>query len=293
MTEERTFVAAADGYYFMPTATLSLEKALKLAPSCLIYDPMQVKTVADLAYLAQHEIDLSEEGQDGALSTPEIAEIRQFLQKLTGNTLRNPLLGKKIEAMIPAVKSDAAGSHHQEMTGDLPEHRVGAEEKRDNVAHPPKHACNPARKAIAGCSCYACFYVRQPVKTGAVDALRVIEARQPMQDDSGATTGLRRRPDYGESDSVMSTLNRENAKGASAQYVVALDAHNRKEASQKATMYVSSVSWADDCTKVAKFAYSPDPAKALKFGNLTAKAVMRQLNGPKFGVKSHIIPTTA
>ncbi len=248
MIEERTFVAAADGYYFMPTAALSLEKTLKLAPACLAYDPMQVKTVADLAYIAQHEIDLSEEGQDGALSTPEIAEIRQFLQKLTGNNLRNPLLGKKIEAMIPAVKSDAAGSHHQEMTGDLPEHRVGSEAK---------------------------------------------EARQPMQDDSGATTGLRRRPDYGESDSLTSTLNRENAKGASAQYVVALDAHNRKEASQKATMFVSSVSWADDCTKVAKFAYSPDPAKALKFGNLTAAAVSRQLSGPEFRFRSRALPVTA
>src|SRR5208337_2275482 len=75
----------------------------------------------------------------------------------------NPLLGKKIEAMIPAAKSDAAGSHHQEMTtpDGLPEHRVGA-----------------------------------------VGALPVVEAREPMHDDSGAQTGFRRRPDYGESDSL-------------------------------------------------------------------------------------------
>src|SRR5271157_5225687 len=96
----------------------------------------------------------------------------------------NPLLNKKIEAMIPSVKSDAAGSHHQEMTtpDGLPEHRVGA-----------------------------------------VGALPVVEAREPMHDDNGAQTGLRRRPDYGESDSLTSTLNRENAKGASAQYGVAID----------------------------------------------------------------------
>lgn len=35
-----------------------------------------------------------------------------------------------------------------------------------------------------------------------------------MRDDSGAVTGLRNRPDYGESDSFTSKMNRENAKGA-------------------------------------------------------------------------------
>ena len=29
--------------------------------------------------------------------------------------MRNPLLNKKIEAMVPTVKSDAAGSHHEEI----------------------------------------------------------------------------------------------------------------------------------------------------------------------------------
>jgi hypothetical protein len=250
-----------------------------------------------------------------------------FLPKEAGN----PLLGKKIEAMIPAIKSDAAGSHHQEMTGDLPEHRVGALKYEDVFTPWPEvwdslsgHAKATALRSndaqTAGISLtfwqawdYADTSFAQlppdlqekltkmaphkgvkaiPRKRGAADALIAIEARQPMQDDSGATTGLRRRPDYGESDSLTSTLNRENAKGASAQYVVALDAHNRKEASQKATMYVSNIDWAADCTKIAKFAYSPDPAKALKLGNLTAKAVMRQLNGPKFGAKSHIQPIT-
>ncbi len=170
-------------------------------------------------------------------------------------TTGNPLLSKKIEAMIPSVKSDAAGSHHQEMTtpDGLPEHRVGA--------------------------------------TG---ALPVVEAREPMHDDSGAQTGLRRRPDYGESDSLTSTLNRGNAKGASYQYVIAIAAHSKKEASKKATMYVSHIEWqAGDCLKVAKFAYSRDPQKAVRLGNLTANAVVKQLNSPKFGVKSHIHPVTA
>lgn len=39
-------------------------------------------------------------------------------------------------------------------------------------------------------------------------------ARQPMHDDSGATTGLRNKPDYGESTSHSSILNRLNTMGS-------------------------------------------------------------------------------
>jgi len=156
----------------------------------------------------------------------------------------NPLLNKKIEAMIPAVPSNSAGTHHEEVTGELrPDARV---------------------------------------------------ARQPMHDDSGAATGLRRRPDYGESDSLTSTLNRANAKGASAQYVVALDAMSRKEASKKTVMYVTAIDWSvADSRKVAKIQVGSDPAKALKLGNLTASAVSRQLNSPEFRLKSRSLPVTA
>lgn len=242
----------------------------------------------------------------------------------------NPLLSKKIEAMIPAVKSDAAGSHHQEMTGDLPEHRVGALKYEDVFTPWPEvwdtlsgHGratalrSNDAKAAGIDLTFWQAWdyadtsFTQLPLdlqekltkmpphkgvkavprKRGAVGALSVKDARQPMQDDSGATTGLRRRPDYGESDSVTSRLNEGNSKGASAQYVVAIDAHNRKEASQKAVMYVASIDWSvRDCTKVAKFAYTLDPAKALKLGNLTAAAVSQQLNGPEFRVKSHVQP---
>lgn len=38
--------------------------------------------------------------------------------------------------------------------------------------------------------------------------------RKPMHDDSGATTGLRMRPDYGESDSHTSIMNDQNSKSA-------------------------------------------------------------------------------
>ncbi len=156
-------------------------------------------------------------------------------------TTGNPLLNKKIEAMIPSVKSDAAGSHHQEMTQELrPDARI---------------------------------------------------ARQPMQDDAGATTGLRRRPDYGESDSLTSELNRANAKGAAAQYVVALDAHSRKEASKRATMFITGIEWKDSTT-VAKFSHGPDPVKAVRLGSITAAAVSRQLNGPQFRLKSRTVLVT-
>jgi hypothetical protein len=48
-----------------------------------------------------------------------------------------------------------------------------------------------------------------------VEALKKLKnAREPMHDDSGAATGLRRRPDYGESDSYTSEMNVENSKTA-------------------------------------------------------------------------------
>ena len=62
-------------------------------------------------------------------------------------------------------------------------------------------------------------------------------ARGVMHDDSGAQTGLRRRPDYGESDSYTSTMNRENSK-----YAVQIEADG-KTASLDMPMYVAGVQW--------------------------------------------------
>jgi hypothetical protein len=117
------------------------------------------------------------------------------------------------------------------------------------------------------------------------------QARQPMQDDAGATTGLRRRPDYGESDSYTSELNRANSKGASAQYVIALAATSRKEASKAATMYVTGIEW--DGLKVASFKFGSDASKAVRLPNLTARAVSQQLFAPPFEVKAHPVPTAS
>lgn len=191
-------------------------------------------------------------------------------------TTGNPLLNKRIEAMVPTVKSDAAGSHHQEMAGNpLFEHRVGNDDS-DSTCERCGAKMNTIERLCPDCS----------------EEESHKEARQPMHDDSGAATGLRRRPDYGESDSLTSKLNDGNSKGASAQYMIALAAHSRKEASKKATVYVTDIKWAsDDCLKVAKFTFGSNPVKALKLGNITAKNVSQQLNGPKFGGKSHILIT--
>ena len=108
--------------------------------------------------------------------------------------------------------------------------------------------------------------------------------RQPLHDDSGAATGLRRRPDYGESDSITSRLNNGNSKGASAQYVIALAATSRKEASKTATMYVTGIEW--NGLKVASFAFGSDVSKAVRLPNLTARAVSKQLFAAPFEVKA-------
>jgi len=158
----------------------------------------------------------------------------------------NSLLHK---ATNPAIKSNAPGSHHEEVSGNpLLERRVGTEAK---------------------------------------------EARQPMHDDSGAATGLRSRPDYGESDSITSELNRANSKGASARYVIALEARSRKEASKTATMYVTGIDWDDkNSLKIAKFTFGSDISKAIRLPNLTAKSVSKQLIGAQFGVKARPVVAT-
>lgn len=68
--------------------------------------------------------------------------------------------------------------------------------------HPPDFGC-PHEKDGCGCK-------------GATEKKN---ARSIMHDDSGATTGLRSHPDYGESDSYTSKMNDANSKGASVAYI--------------------------------------------------------------------------
>lgn len=53
-------------------------KLFALIPACVVVDPMmQVKTLADVEYILQHEIDLAEEGEDGALSGADLKAVRK------------------------------------------------------------------------------------------------------------------------------------------------------------------------------------------------------------------------
>lgn len=51
-------------------------------PNCVTYDPYQIKMPADVVYILQHEIDLYDEGQDGALDREEIVEVSAALRRL-------------------------------------------------------------------------------------------------------------------------------------------------------------------------------------------------------------------
>jgi hypothetical protein len=117
--------------------------------------------------------------------------------------------------------------------------------------------------------------------------------RQIMHDDSGASTGLRDRPDYGESDSYVSKMNDANSKGSSMGYVIALrNVQGVKEASDKAHYVVRVEYDPKNALKVAKFTFSPDRSLALVLPKLMAHDVRQQLNGAAFGVRATILAAT-
>jgi hypothetical protein len=215
------------------------------------------------------------------------------------------------KAMTPTVKS-APGNHHNEVEGNpLLERRVGAfgrphdanyrimgiapeapegHEFWSDVPNLEEHPELWAQECPYTIPKHGGVYVEKIVKEAAVEA-QPVDERQPLHDDSGAATGLRRRPDYGESDSITTRLNNGNSKGASAQYVIALAATSRKEASKTATMYVTGIEW--DGLKVASFKFGSDASKAVRLPNLTAKAVSQQLFAPPFEVKARPVPTAS
>lgn len=59
-----------------------IQKAVRKLPMCAagVYDPHQHKTVADLAFTVETEIDLTEEGQDGT-SRRNLKPLRNWLRK--------------------------------------------------------------------------------------------------------------------------------------------------------------------------------------------------------------------
>jgi hypothetical protein len=173
---------------------------------------------------------------------------------------------KAMHASNPAIKSNAPGDHHEEMTMEdaLPEHKVGRIPGIENIKSDRQFR----------------DFIRDKKEK---------EAREVMHDDSGAQTGLRMRPDYGESDSYSVQMNEANSKGAC---ITIEGGFKSKGATIKTPMYVSGVDFVPgDALKIAKFVYSPDPTKALRLPRLTAAAVSAQLNGPDFRLKSSVIST--
>jgi hypothetical protein len=100
-------------------------------------------------------------------------------------------------------------------------------------------------------------------------------AREPMHDDSGAQTGLRNRPDYGESDSYTSEMNEANAKGAC---LVLSGGVKTASGIKQADMYVSAVKYElGRAFKLASFEFSPNPEKAKEFMPRTAANLVKQI----------------
>lgn len=58
---------------------LSFAKAYRKMPACLVGALDHPKTVADLQFAAEHEVDMFNEGQDGALEPKEISQVAAFL----------------------------------------------------------------------------------------------------------------------------------------------------------------------------------------------------------------------
>jgi hypothetical protein len=119
--------------------------------------------------------------------------------------------------------------------------------------------------------------------------LEAKQSRDLMKDDAGASTGLRRRPDYGEPGSYTEDMNEKNKKGTVAGYFVAVEPNSVKLASD-GPMYVTAVDFDPrDATTVKKFSFSADVAEAMTFHKLTASEVAAQIGGPGFGVRAHVL----
>ena len=109
-----------------------------------------------------------------------------------------------------------------------------------------------------------------------VSGSKLLQARETMHDDSGALTGLRSRPDYGESDSYTSEMNEANKSAC----LVLSGSVKTASGTKQAELYVASVEYERGCAlKLASFQYSPDPMQAKVFGRRTAKNLVRQIRG--------------
>jgi hypothetical protein len=64
---------------------MTYDQALKAMPNFLIasYDPLSHRTIGDLAFMVQHEIDLHEEGEESEIRTlAQYRAAQRYLAKL-------------------------------------------------------------------------------------------------------------------------------------------------------------------------------------------------------------------
>jgi hypothetical protein len=226
------------------------------------------------------------------LETIEGVGLNTLERALNDGTVGKPK-AMAMHAANPAIKSNAPGDHHEEMTmGDaLPEHKVGSEVSPDDAIRQIQIesnkqiqenqqaplACPICGKASSGRWLRGNYTGMRDTRVGAL-------VRHINKDHRSDKVGLMARPDYGTGFSAE--MNEKNSN----KFNITLEGGRRsKDATKKLTMYVSSVDFIrGNALKVAKFACSPNPAKAVKFAHRTAVSISSQLNGPDFRMKSNV-----
>lgn len=125
-------------------------------------------------------------------------------------------------------------------------------------------------------------FAKDPAETAEIEAeisrlqeMRTHQARQTLHDDSGALTGLRNRPDYGESDSYTSEINEQNSKSSSI--IVIQGSHKTASGYDKAVLYVTGAEY--EGMELKKFTFSPDKSRAASFSEFAAADAARQIRG--------------
>src|SRR5271163_1641298 len=117
---------------------------------------------------------------------------------------------------------------------------------------------------------------------------------ETLRDDSGARTGLRNRPDYGESDSFTSQMNDANSKGAC---LVLTGGVKTASGEKRAALFVTGVEYeTGNAFKLAGFHVSPNQNEAKVFLPRTAVNLAKQIRGicgqtPKFAKPNQLLTT--
>jgi uncharacterized Zn ribbon protein len=204
--------------------------------------------------------------------------------------LQSGAFGGKAKAMhagAPSTAVNNAGNGHEEVEGDpLFEHRVGAKKPKCPHCGSDDYGLMPSDFETAKCNDCGKNWDHGIIE--GINNPYPKAARKPMHDDSGAQTGLRNRPDYGESDSYTVQMNEANSKEAS---ILVLDGGVKTgSVTAKARLFVTGATF--DGMTLERFTFSPDPRKAASFGKLTAQNLSRQLKG-KFGVTANVLPAKA